>query len=377
LLTITQGVDEFLDCFFDQLKSLLPHHFVSKEQSKQFKKLKEDLQEGEVLVVCDFAENYTCIIQDSVQSYYWDTTQVTLHPFVAYYKSDGELKCVNFVIVSDHMKHDISAVYTFQCKLIAFLKEFLPNLKKVIYFSDGAAQQYKNRKNVMNINCHLSDFGIIAEWHYFGTSHGKGPCDANAGTLKRNAYLASLRKTLIRNAFEFYTWAKENICGINVAFVQSDEVLQQQDKLRERFESALTIPDIRSQHIVISVSEGEVMTKRFSASTEGHLWPVKLIRKVPNFADIEPEMFLTILSGKKLYLAQVQFTDPETQEIFVNSFKRIGTSYKWRSESSEQIVEVQEIVVLVEKPRLENGIYLLSDHDLIRIKWQTQSMKRK
>jgi hypothetical protein len=32
--------------------------------------------------------------------------------------------------------------------------------------------------------CHLEDFKVRGEWHFFATSHGKGPCDGIGGTLK-------------------------------------------------------------------------------------------------------------------------------------------------------------------------------------------------
>ena len=41
------------------------------------------------------------------------------------------------------------------------------------YFSDGAASQYKNKKNLINLTHHFEDFDIEAEWHFFATSHGK------------------------------------------------------------------------------------------------------------------------------------------------------------------------------------------------------------
>ena len=33
-----------------------------------------------------------------------------------------------------------------------------------------------------------------AEWHFFATSHGKGPCDGVGGTVKRLAAHASLQR---------------------------------------------------------------------------------------------------------------------------------------------------------------------------------------
>ena len=41
--------------------------------------------------------------------------------------------------------------------------------------------QYKNRKNFANLCCHEQDFEMSAEWHFFVTSHGKGPCDGVVG----------------------------------------------------------------------------------------------------------------------------------------------------------------------------------------------------
>ena len=56
---------------------------------------------------------------------------------------------LSYVIISDSLHHDTVAVHLFQKCFIAFLKGYLPESlhpKKIIYFSDGAASQYKNRK---------------------------------------------------------------------------------------------------------------------------------------------------------------------------------------------------------------------------------------
>ena len=86
-------------------------------------------------------------------------------------------------------------MYLFQKMLIMFLKEALPfQLKQIVYFSDGAAQQYKNRKNFSNLCHHELDFSVKAEWHFSATSHGKGACDGLGGTVKHLEALASRDK---------------------------------------------------------------------------------------------------------------------------------------------------------------------------------------
>jgi hypothetical protein len=67
-------------------------------------------------------------------------------------------------------------------------------LKKIVYFSDGFAAQFKNRSNLLKITCHNKDFGVPAEWHFFATSCGKSACDGVGGILKRLAAKANLQQ---------------------------------------------------------------------------------------------------------------------------------------------------------------------------------------
>ena len=114
-------------------------------------------------------------------------------------------------MISDCLQHDTVAVYLLQKKLIIFLKEALPfQLKKIINFSDGAASQYKNRKNYSNLCHHELDLGIKAEWHFSATSHGKGACDGLGGTVKHLAARASLQRSYqeqIMTPLQLYNWA--------------------------------------------------------------------------------------------------------------------------------------------------------------------------
>ena len=69
-------------------------------------------------------------------------------------------------MISDCLHHDTIAVHLFQKSFIGFLKDLLPARlypKNIIYFSDGAASQHKNRKNFLNWGNHKDDFGVEAE----------------------------------------------------------------------------------------------------------------------------------------------------------------------------------------------------------------------
>lgn len=77
--------------------------------------------------------------------------------------------------------------------LVYGIKNVAPDVKKIVYFSDGASSQYKNKKNFVNVCHHLSDFCVEPEWNFFASCHGKNACDGIGGTTKRAVTKASLK----------------------------------------------------------------------------------------------------------------------------------------------------------------------------------------
>ncbi|KAJ8688649.1 hypothetical protein QAD02_024444 [Eretmocerus hayati] len=202
LETLSCSVSEVLDHLEEELPKLLRHDFIAKNQASFMKKLKESLSFGHVLVQVDFSENLSSLVQDAVPGYYWSNNQATLHPWVCYWiDSDGNIQHLTVIMISDNLSHDVNTIYAFQQDSIKLLKEKIPVIRKIIYCSDGARGQYKNRFNFLNLAFHKRDFGIPAEWHFFATSHGKGPCDGVGGTLKRAVSKAIYRGLLIIKLF--------------------------------------------------------------------------------------------------------------------------------------------------------------------------------
>jgi hypothetical protein len=48
------------------------------------------------------------------------------------------------------MKHDMNTVHAFLAMMHTKLKEAQPGIQKIVYFTDGAASQYKKYKNLWN-----------------------------------------------------------------------------------------------------------------------------------------------------------------------------------------------------------------------------------
>lgn len=272
LETISKPVDEFIDVLCDKVQLLLPHSFIASQQALFFNECKASLKQDEFLVTADFSENYSFVLQDAAQGFHWNNSQATIHPFVVYYKESEELCHTSFAVISDCMHHDTAAFYVFQKSLIRYLTSRLsPRPKMISYFSDGAASQYKNRKNFINLCYHKEDFGISAQWHFSATSHGKGACDGIGGTVKRLAARASLQRPYdqqIMTPRQLYEWAFDNIPTVKFQYCSNEEYLKEKAFLEKRFQKSQTIPGTRKFHSFIPVTKSKLRVREYSLSPE-------------------------------------------------------------------------------------------------------------
>ena len=79
-------------------KHFADHLFNAKWQHEQFRKMREKPPEHSVVAALDFAENYTCEIQDAAQSYHWNKKPVTIHPIVCFYYNGVDAVCKHDLI---------------------------------------------------------------------------------------------------------------------------------------------------------------------------------------------------------------------------------------------------------------------------------------
>lgn len=55
--------------FVENMSGLTNHHFIAKCQSKYLKEKKLIISQEECIVLLDFQENYTFLVQDAIQGY--------------------------------------------------------------------------------------------------------------------------------------------------------------------------------------------------------------------------------------------------------------------------------------------------------------------
>ncbi|XP_066590497.1 uncharacterized protein [Prorops nasuta] len=279
LETFVKCTIDFVDEFCVRITDLLLHNYIAKKQSSYLKTLKDSLDINEFIVICDFAENYAFVIQNAASGFHWNNCQATIFPVVIYYKKNTELIHKSMVIISDCLVHDAIAVHEFTRITTNYIRRLSSNVKKIIYFSDGAPQQFKNFKNFVNLYYHKNDFGLNAEWHYFATAHGKGPCDGIGGTLKRIAARTSLQLApdkQISTPQQLYDWAvKENrFPNIECKFLSKNDYISVKELLEFRYNKAKTIERTQKFHYVSPEGNGRLRFKYFSSSIDSYVFNI-------------------------------------------------------------------------------------------------------
>lgn len=297
--------NDFIDLLIKKLDKLTEHNYVAKKQGEYFKKLKENLQFGECVVVLDFAENYSFVVQDAAQSFHWNNSQATIHPFVIYFADkDGKIGHRCYACISDHRTHDTVTVFSFLKHFHEkYISQEFPFVHKIIYFSDGSAAQYKNFKNLTNLIFHYDDFGVQAEWNFYATSHGKNACDGVGGTIKRIAARVSLQRPYedqILTPKQLFDFAKSNVDGVTSFFVSTEDVATNDLFLQERFATSDTFKGTRSHHrFVPNNTRRSLMMQKISSSIYS-----KEIQLAAGETDRKPIITIEEVKPGKFYACQ-------------------------------------------------------------------------
>ena len=321
---------------------------------------------GQFIVIGDFSENYAFVLQDAAQGFHWNNSQAIIHPFVTYYRPSGKLEHVSYVIISDCLHHDTIAVHLFQKNLVQFLQDKISRVNKILYFSDASAAQYKNRKNFVNLCYHKTDFGCQAEWHFYATSHGKGPCDGIGGTVKRLAAKASLQRpysSQIMTPRQLFDWAVQNIEGVHFKYCTIDDYRQEEIFLEERLKISRTIPGTQKLHCFIPLNNAKILTKSFSNSSVAKEERAIHLHKTEIPID-EIKGFVTAMYEDDWCLGCVLQVNQEDKTVRINTLIPNGpSSYKYPVKERVISVSADDILTKVD-PRTSYGrIYTISKEE--------------
>ena len=94
--------------------------------------MQKDKINGETaLFLDDFAENYSFVIQDEIQSFHWSNNQCSLHPIVIYYREGEVLKHKSYCALSDNLLHDVPFPHSVIKLALQDLKQMCPQIQEI------------------------------------------------------------------------------------------------------------------------------------------------------------------------------------------------------------------------------------------------------
>ncbi|CAF4335640.1 unnamed protein product [Rotaria sp. Silwood2] len=227
-----------------KINHFLFHVFIKRQQSNFFEMLKKDVTDEKCLLQLDYAENYSMIEQNQIQSAHWSRKQLSI--FTAHVWSQS--KTYPLVIISDDSSHDKYTVAKCLEHLLERSKILLPSMKELIIFSDGSACQFKERFLFKNLT-HLADqFSLKLSWNFFASHH-----DVLVG--KR-----------CRNANDFLHLIKQKNTSIVIDELSPDEIEHGRDGLGLIFNQVNAVPNIQKVHSMTVVDIDKIECKIYPYS---------------------------------------------------------------------------------------------------------------
>ena len=278
LVNQEKSFTNFCTEFADEAQSFSAHLFNAKWQFEQYKSVSSSPPPGAAVIVMDFAENFTTLVQNEIQSAHWARNQITLFPVCMFYICDQcKFNCKEVVedtiiFLSQDLKHDHNFVYECTIHIVEYLKQKIPQLDSLIQFTDGCSAQFKSKNPFMDISFSEFDFNIITARHFFGTRHGKGPCDAAGGVVKSLTRRAIIGQGMtINNADEMYSVCRSHFTKLDQHRKRSFMKIDTVNRSGKR-QASKTISGTRKLHAISSLQKpGSVLKRNLSCFCVGCL----------------------------------------------------------------------------------------------------------
>ncbi|CAF4170619.1 unnamed protein product, partial [Rotaria sordida] len=221
-----------------KVKTFLLHVYIKRQQSKFFEESKTNTDNKKIVIQVDFSENFEIKQQDEVQSAHWSSKSVSIFTAYAWCGTNN----YSFALVSNNISHDKYCVYNCITYIINKLKQQLPSLEEILFFSDGAASQFKQRYLMRNLTRMSYEYQLILSWHFFATSHAKGVVDAIGGSVKRIVWQQILtKKDKCENATDFINIAKTKTKAIIIDEITQEDIDKSKAQLQAFFSNTLSV----------------------------------------------------------------------------------------------------------------------------------------
>ena len=259
---IVNSVIVLMQHFETALRKIAAHNFKINNQFCALKKLKDNLKPHELIVHCDFSENFTCKYFAEIQSAHFGASNktVSLHTVMLYASNTNP---VPICTISENCRHDSIGVLAHLRPIFQYIKDEFPEVNVLHILSDSPSSQYRN-KNTLYLFLHeilqVQNFKW-GTWNFFEAGHGKGAPDGIGSVIKRHADRLVNNGDDVMCALDLYNKLNGNT-AVNLIFVHQDNF--------EIFTKILSdlcvqpIPNIMTTHQVLCSSTSSIHLRELS-----------------------------------------------------------------------------------------------------------------
>ena len=214
---------EFLQNFykrFTKKSGFIWHYYCEKIQRNSYNEIIKKLQKGNFanvgMYVLDWAFDWTIKNSEKIcGKEFFSNQKLQILSIVQYSAFLNDFHGVSNFILSDANVSKVAPnAMDDLTEQIFSLQKRNPKLEIVHLFSDGATNEFYNRKIFGNFKIIAKALSIIIVWHYFGSGHGKQICDSEIARLKvilDKLYPKSDSKKYSRNAKGIKKFCKEEL----------------------------------------------------------------------------------------------------------------------------------------------------------------------
>ena len=215
---------DFLDSFNAHLSTTLVHKYVADNQAAVSDIITTRQRDASLLLGFDFAMNHTAVPREELKQEFWDRTQVSLHPMLAYHewfpnyadvthpggKPRAPKMMQTHMFLSDDPKHDTAFVDSNMRDVMPIFhlqrsKAGIAPLQHVMLLSDNGPAHYKNARSFYNMSVLKSEgmllpagsveaAAVVLEWMFLAPDHGKSNWDGISGITKNMLADGELRR---------------------------------------------------------------------------------------------------------------------------------------------------------------------------------------
>ncbi|XP_077976176.1 uncharacterized protein LOC144432038 [Styela clava] len=337
-------VNDLLEHVYQMLPQFLEHSYIKRQQSMRYKLDRDNTlstsasySNSEALIQIDFAENYTCVNQDEIQSAHWQQQQISIFTAAAWYGGKNH----SMAVVSDYLCHSKEAVIPILSKILSTLPSFIKSVK---IWSDGPSSQFKNKYILASLPALESVHNISISWNFFATSHGKGPVDGIGGSVKRyvwNQVRCRKHHVIDAKSFTEATMAIQNIKCMEITREQIKEISYKLD-LEKIFAEASSVHGISKIHHM-EVKNGQLITSFLTGDIN-----VDAAERSTQGSSVKIGDWVAVRYEGNLYPGEV--TCIQNNEFKVSVMERDGKNWKWPITQDSIFYMNTDIVEQLEKP---------------------------